>query len=190
MKKFNMIPFMAGLAFILASCASVAHIEKDETVNFDDYKTFAWVNEESEESKKFLNDIQASNLQNAVTTELVKANWKESKAQPDVILKHDVLVERSVVETRQPVYSRSFSRPMYNPYSRRWVNVYYPSRFLGYENNQYNVKEGKITITMVDAKTDKVIWQGWTTEDIDRDITSKDIKSGVKSIFKKFDIEK
>ncbi|MEJ7627289.1 MAG: DUF4136 domain-containing protein [Ferruginibacter sp.] len=189
MKKLSMIPMLAGLALFVASCSSVAHIEKDQTVNFNNYKTFTWI-ENDKESKQFLNDIQASNLQTAVSTELIKANWQESTTRPDVILKHEVMVEKTVRESRDPVYSRPHTNTLYNPYTRRYVNVYYPSRFLGYEENQYQANEGKITITMVDAKTDKVIWQGWTTEQINKDITTKDIKSGVKSIFKKFDEEK
>ena len=188
MKTISMLPLVAGIV-LLAGCASMAHIEKDESVNFDKYKTFAWV-DDNDSTKTFLNDIQVSNLQNAVNTQLKKANWQESKTKPDVILKHDVLVEKAVKETRDPVYSRSYTRPMYNPYTRRWVYVYYPSQFLGYDNNAYETKEGTITITMVDAKTDKVIWQGWTTEEVDRNITTNDIQSGVKTIFRKFDLVK
>jgi hypothetical protein len=121
---------------------------------------------------------------------LTKANWQESKTKPDVILKHDVLVEKAIKENRDAVYSRSYTRPMYNPYTRRWVYVYYPSQFMGYDRNSYETKEGTITITMVDAKSDKVIWQGWTTEEVDRNITSNDIQSGVKNIFRKFDLAK
>jgi hypothetical protein len=184
-----MIPMIAGLMLLVASCANVAHIEKDESVNFDKYKTFSWV-DDNQDGKKILNDIQVSNLQSAVNSELIKANWKEEKNRPDVILKHDVLVEKTVRESKDPVYSQPMSRTVYNPYARRWVNVYYPSRFLGYENNTYQTKEGTLTITMIDAKTDKVIWQGWTTEDVGNKLTSKEIQSGVKQIFKKFDIEK
>ena len=188
MKTISMIPLLAGLVF-LASCAGIAHIEKDETVNFDNYKTFTWL-KDNDSSNSFLNDIQVSNLQSAVSTELEKANWRESKTKPDVILKHDVLVEKTVKETSDPVYSRSYTRPIYNPYTRRWVYVYYPSQFLGYDRNEYEAKEGTITITMVDAKSDKVIWQGWTSEEVNNKLTSKDIQSGVKSIFKKFDLDK
>lgn len=188
MKTISMIPLLAGLLF-MAGCASMAHIEKDETVNFDKYKTFTWL-DANDSSNQYLNDIQVSNLHNAVNTELLKANWQESKTKPDVILKHEVAVEKTARETSDAVYSRPFTRPIYNPYSRRWVNVYYPSRFLGYDRNEYEAKEGTITITMVDAKSDKVIWQGWATEDVGNRLTSKNIQSGVKSIFKKFDLEK
>ncbi len=188
MKTISILPLLAGLV-LLAGCASVAHIEKDESVNFDRYKTFTWVNSD-DSLQSFLSDIQVSNLQKAVSAELTKANWKESKSKPDVILKHDVLVEKAVRESRDAVYSRSYTRPMFNPYTRRWMYLYYPSQFMGYDNNSYETKEGTITITMVDAKSDKVIWQGWTTEEVDRNITSNDIQSGVKTIFRKFDLAK
>jgi hypothetical protein len=78
---------------------------------------------------------------------------------------------------------------VYNPYSRRWVSIYYPSQFLGYDNNQRTVREGTITVSIIDAKTDKTIWQGWTTEEINsRNLTSKEIQNSVKSIFRKFDV--
>ncbi|MEO5984908.1 MAG: DUF4136 domain-containing protein [Ferruginibacter sp.] len=185
-----MIPLISGFAILLASCSSVAHIEKDDNTDFKKYKTFKWAEEEKPDNNSFLNDIQATNLQNAVNTELIKAKWHEAKVKPDVILKHDVVVEKKVVDSREPVYSESYTQTMYNPYTRRWVNVYYPSRFLGYEQNSYQANEGKIIITMVDSKTDKVIWQGWTREEINNDITSKDIRSGVKNIFKKFGTDK
>ena len=31
---------------------------------------------------------------------------------------------------------------------------------------QYEVREGTVTITMVDAKTNKTVWQGWTTDEV------------------------
>ena len=48
-----------------------------------------------------------------------------------------------------------------------------------------------MTITMIDARTDKVIWQGWTTEELNsRKMSSKEIQAAVRSIFKKFDVAK
>jgi hypothetical protein len=42
--------------------------------------------------------------------------------------------------------------------------IYYPSQFVGYQTYEVPVKERTITITMTDARTDKVAWQAWTTE--------------------------
>ena len=183
-----------GVIFLLAGCASTAHVEKDDTVNLKDYKTFAWLDKDGEGShdKNRKDDLAEVKIKEAVNNELAKsAGWKEVKHSPDVILTYDVLVERGSKESSSPVYSRPFSRLYYNPYSRRYVTVYYPSQFIGYEREERATREGTVTISMIDAKTDKVVWQGWTTDEVNsKNLTSREIQYAVRSIFKKFDIAK
>ena len=175
---------------MLLSCASTAHIEKDESVNFSNYKSFAWLHGDKGKLAS-QSDLIESKVRQAVTTELEKAGWKQVKSRPDVILDYDLLVEKSSKEKSEPVYSYPYSRLVYNPYTRRYATIYYPSQFLGYESYEELIKEGTITITMIDAKTDKMIWQGWTTEEVNnRQLTSKEIQRAVASIFKKFDVAK
>ncbi len=175
---------------ILAGCASSAHIEKDDTVNFSKYKTFTWLHGENGKLEN-QSDLIESKIRNAVTQEFEKIGWKESKNKPDVILDYDVLVERSNKEQREPVYSQPYSRMVYNPYTRRYATIYYPSQFLGYESYEKVIKEGTITVTMIDAKTDKTVWQGWTTGEVNnRNLTNKEIQKAVGSIFKKSDLVK
>lgn len=175
---------------MLISCASTAHIEKDESVNLNNYKSFAWLNGDQAKLEN-TSDLAESKIRSAVTLELQKNGWKEVKAKPDVILDYDVLVERANREKKEPVYSQSYSRLVYNPYTRRYTTIYYPSQFLGYESYNELIKEGTITITMIDAKTDKVIWQGWTTDQVNsKNLTGKEIQKAVSSIFKKFDVAK
>jgi len=101
------------------------------------------------------------------------------------------LVERSIKEQSNPRYSMPFTRTFYNPYSRRFFNVYYPSQFIGYENQEVNSREGTVTITMTDADTEKTVWQGWATDEVDsRHMTGKEIQNSVKAIFRKFDLAK
>jgi hypothetical protein len=179
---------LLGVVFLLASCAPTAHIEKDENVDFSQYKTFAWA-EKDKGSKK--GDLTEQKIKDAVTAELIKSGWKESKRKPDVLLSYDLLVERSVRSQNDPVYSRPFVRTFYNPASRRFFNVYYPSQFMGYDNYQVPSREGTVTISVIDANTDKVVWQGWSTDEINgRQMTSKEIQNAVKAIFRKFDIAK
>lgn len=196
------------LPILLAvGCAAPAHIERDETADFTQYKTFAWVASESKdkkedkrnekddkkndkkEDKARRNDLVDRQVQLAVNKELEKQGWKEDKNRPDVLISYDVLVERTTRESSNPVYSRPYSRIFYNPYLRRYGTIYYPSTFLGYDDNAVSVREGTLTVTMVDAKTDNTIWQGWTTDEVSsRNLTQKEIQSSVKSIFRKFDV--
>lgn len=180
--------------FLLAGCGSTVHIEKDDTANFSDYKTFAWLDKDGEgrQDHNRSNDLTEIRIKDAISAEMKKtAGWKEVRNRPDVLLSYDVLVERTTKESSNPVYSRPYSRVIYNPYTRRYTTIYYPSQFMGYERDQRPVREGTVTITMIDGRSDKTIWQGWTTDEVNsRNLTNKEIQSAVRSIFKKFDVAK
>ncbi len=191
MKSIQSVIVFAAFGLLLSGCAATAFIEKDESVDFNRFKTFTWLDESDDSSGIKKNSLQESSLRQAVNAELAKANWREDKKNPDIILKHDVLVEKTIKETSNPVYSQGFTRRFYNPYTRRFSFIYYPSQFIGYDNGQYESREGTLTITMIDAKTDKVVWQGWTTKVVDnKNLTSKEIQGSVKSVFRKFDLVK
>lgn len=179
--------------FLLASCASTAHIEKDDNADFSRYKSFTWVDKDGEgrNDNNKNNDLTEQRIKQAVNKELEKTGWKEVKNRPDVLLSYDVLVERGTKTNTNPVYSRPYSRVVYNPYTRRYTTIYYPSQFEGYERDERPVKEGTVTISMIDTKTDKTVWQGWTTDEVNsRNLTTKEIQNSVKSIFRKFDVAK
>ncbi|MBK5270649.1 MAG: DUF4136 domain-containing protein [Bacteroidia bacterium] len=191
----------SSFVFLLASCASTAHIEKDDTIDFGSYKTFSWVNksgethlqkDQKEKDHSKVNDLTEQKIRQAVNIELEKnAGWRESKNHPDVLLSYDVLVERGIKESNNPVYTHPYTRLVYNPYTGRYITIYYPSQFIGYDRDQRSVKEGTITISMIDTRTDKTVWQGWTTGEVNnRNLTSKEIQNSVKSIFKKFGMAK
>jgi Domain of unknown function (DUF4136) len=180
---------LAGVALILVGCGTTAHVEKDETADFSNYKTYSWIDKTNKDKKS--NDLTETQILQAVNKEIQKTGWRESKNRPDVLLDYDILVERNTRTLRDPVYSQPYSRVFYNPYTRRYGTIHYPSQFMGYDSYEKTVKEGTITITMIDARSDKTIWQGWATEEINnRNLTGKEIQNSVKSIFRKFDVAK
>lgn len=193
-KKSNLWWMGMVSVFLLAGCASTVHFEKDDTADFRKYKTFAWLDKDGEgrQDRNRNNDLMEQKIKDAISTEMEKtAGWREVKNRPDVLLSYDVLVERTTKEVTNPVYSRPFTRVVFNPYTRRYTTIYYPSQFMGYDRDREPIREGTVTITMIDARTDKTVWQGWTTEEVDnRNMTSREIQLAVRSIFKKFDIAK
>ena len=83
--------------------------------------------------------------------------------------------------------TQSYSRSYYNPRTGRYSTFYFPSQFMGYDTYNEPVKQGTITVTMVDSRTDRTFWQAWTTTDLDNgNITGDEIAANVKTIFKKF----
>lgn len=191
--KMNLWGIAASVVILLASCGTTAHIEKDDRADFSRYRSFAWLDKEGNGPKDhhFQNDLTEQRIREAVNKELEKTGWKEVKNKPDVLLNYDVLVERNTRETSNPVYTRPYSRLVYNPYTRRYTTLYYPSQLAGYERDERPVREGTVTISMIDTKTNKTVWQGWTTDEVNsRNLTTREIQNSVRSIFKKFDVAK
>lgn len=191
--NWKVLMFFAVAAFVFAGCAAPVHVEKDDNTDFSKYKTFAWLDKDGggKKDRNRSNNLMEQKFRESVTRELTKQGYVENTKNPDVLISYDVLVERSTKTESDAVYSRSFVRTFYNPYSRRFYNVYYPSQFVGYDDYTVPIREGTVTITVTDADNGKAVWQGWTTDEVNsKNLTSKEINSAVKSIFRKFDVAK
>ena len=65
--------------------------------------------------------------------------------------------------------------------------MYYPNDLLGYRTYNIPFKQGTLTVNMVDAKTNKLIWQGSAQSDVSsKMVTTQEMQTDVMSIFKKF----
>jgi hypothetical protein len=189
--KLTVFALAAGIG--ISSCANTAHVEKARSADLANYKTYSWITTEKNKNAKSNrhNDIAIQNLQAAVNEQLHKLGYKEVKYNPDVLVNSELLVERTEKEQRDPVYSQPYTRYYYNPRTGRYNSFYYPSQFEGYNSYSTTVKEGTITVTLIDTKTDKTVWQGWSTDELNyAQITDKEINKNVRSIFKKFDTGK
>jgi len=191
------VTWVAASAFaavaLFTGCASNAHIEKDASADFSKYRSYAWLDQpaakETKKSRK--NDLTETSIRNAVNKQLSKNGWKEVRSNPDVMVSYDLLVERNQKQQQDPVYSDAFVRRYYNRYTGRVNTIYYPSQFMGYDSYSTTVKEGTVTITMIDNRTDKTVFQGWATNElVTSNISGREIDQSVKSIFKKFDAGK
>ncbi|HMJ46794.1 MAG TPA: DUF4136 domain-containing protein [Ferruginibacter sp.] len=194
LRSFTWVAASAIAAVVFfTGCSGTAHIEKDNSADFSKYRTYAWLDQpavkETKKSRK--NELTETNIRNAVNKRLQKNGWKEVGSNPDVLVSYDLLVERNQKQQQNPVYSDTYMRRFYNRYTGRVNTIYYPSRFMGYDSYSTTVKEGTVTITMIDNRTDKTVFQGWTTNEVvSSNMTGREIDQSVKSIFKKFDAGK
>jgi len=191
-RSFNWVRTAAAV-LLFSGCAGNAHIEKDKSADFSKYHTYAWVDkpEEKTPKKKRRNELAETNVQNSVNEQLKKNGWKEVNANPDVLVNYELLVERNQKKQQDPVYSQPYTRSFYNRYSGRMITYYYPSQFMGYDSYSTMVKEATITITMIDNNTDKTVWQGWSTTELNSSrMTGDEIDKTVRKIFRKFDTRK
>jgi hypothetical protein len=188
-KLLNVIAIIfAGMLF--TGCASTAHVEKAKDANLGNYKTYSWVEEEKKSNNKAARhrQIAEQNIRFYVNEQLQKNGLRLVKSNPDVLVSTDFVVEKSDKEKSEAVYTQPTTRSYYNPRSGKVNTFYYPSEFAGYNNYAVSVKEGTVTVTLIDAKTDKTVWQGWATKEMNKaNISEKEIDKNVKSIFKNFD---
>jgi hypothetical protein len=186
MKKINIAATLGSIAVLIYGCSTPAYVEKDSSTDLSNYKTYMWVDVKSSESDASgrATAFADVSVHNSVNAELNKWGWREVAEDPDVLVTYDVLVERNVETQNDPVYSQPYSRLYYNRFTRRWSTIYYPSQFLGYQQYQIPVREATVTITMMDADSDKKIWQGWTTERLSGGLSDLDVKKSVRNIFK------
>lgn len=189
--KSRLIKFLgvAAVILVLAGCGPSAHVETSRNANFDRYRTFAWAEKKDRRGRAGSSTMMENQVKSAISDRLQsRMGWQQVSRNPDVILSYDVLVERGSRVESDPRYSWGGFRTFYNPYSRRFYNVYYPSMFMGYDNYEVPTKEGTITVTMVDARTDETVMQGWATDEVNsRRISGREIDRIVDAIFKKWE---
>ena len=173
-----------------AGCSTTSHIEVAKGVDFSKYKTFGWLNDSGvQAANRADNDIIDNNIKNSISVELQKKNWMEADRQPDVWLDYNVMVEKGVRRETDPAYIYPYTGYYYNSWRNRMGYFYNPAFFSGYRSYNVPFKEGTLTVNMVDAKTNKLIWQGWAKGDItDKGVTSKEAEADVRSIFRKLDL--
>ena len=180
-------PILAILFWIFQGCGIEAHVQTDPTVQFDKYKTFNWLIKDDSAAKKYT-DFQDKNMKESIAKELQSKGFNESTTtNADVSVDYDVMVETDVRTESEPVYSRSFVRYIYNPYTKRISSVWYPSQYLGQNTYSVPYKSGTITINLVDNQTNAVVWQGWAETEVDKKkLSSDEIEAIVEAVFKKF----
>src|SRR6476469_5627376 len=101
MRFFKFLGAVTVTGALLTSCTSVAHVEKDDTVNFSNYKTYAWT-ADSEQGARETN-LADRKTRAAIDAELAKQGWRAVKNNPDVLVSYDMLVERNKKQSNSPV---------------------------------------------------------------------------------------
>jgi len=174
-------------SFFFTGCIQKAYHQKDNSVDFSRISTYAWAEGDNDQNydtrRPNQNSLRDTKIMQTVDRYLQGHGWSQSKNNPDVYLVFDVVEDQSQQRVNTPVYSQPVTRFYYNPATRRWVPIYYPSTFVGYNSTTRQVKEGTLTLTMMNPGSDKVIWQGWTTSEIyGRKMSDEKIERDVQAI--------
>lgn len=174
---------------LLAGCSQRAYHQHDDSFDLTSVSTYSWADADDDknyETKRHnVNSIRDTKIKRTVDKYLQEHGWKINNANPDVFLVFDVVVDQTQQNVNVPVYSQPMTRWYYNPAARRWVPIYYPSNLVGFNTATRQVKEGTLTLSMMNPLTDKAIWQGWTTSEIyGKRISDEKIDRDVRAIIR------
>ncbi len=149
MKNFRNISFVLMLVW-LSGCASsyMANFDYDRSVNFRKYTSYTVEPAKSDKDDPVLNSqLNQKRIKDAVVTEMKNRGYFYKEEEADLVIKY-----RMHVENRQETQS-----------SNTWGFGY----GWGRPNNTYtrNYREARLIIDMVDAKTNQLVWQGWSSSE-------------------------
>ena len=176
----------------MAGCNSKVYVLRSESANMAKYRTFRWVDTKEDENGKAQRPSAFAEIsvRNSVREVLEQEGWKEVRQNPDVLLSYDILMERNAVHEKEVQATSAFTRSYYNPYLRRWNRIHYPAQFVGYDPGTNLTKEATLTLTMMDARTDEALWQGWSTERLSHTSLSEEaIEKTVNKILDKLEAQ-
>lgn len=172
---------MIGLGILSAKAQVSTH--KDPTADFSDYRSFAWIQPDIQTSNpQYNNELVTKNIQANVDEILLKKGMTINTKKPDLLLRFHTDTEKET--------TRGFSSPAYPMigYARvgRMLVPYNMGYYGGGYSAPYSYTKGTLVIDAIDAKTNKLVWQGSISAAVNDRKIDKQIEKGVSKIMKKY----
>jgi len=201
------ITYLFSMALILSMAACVTpapnayQAEQTKGVNFNNYKTYAWLPSKDTASYDKLASRKTveSALSAAVIQQLNARGMKLDTANPDCLFTYTLVLTKTyqLGQTPPPVYApTSDVGPLPGQY-----NMYYwtPANPYNYDPALYQgsmkvttFRDGSLVIDMLDRKEDKIIWRSAAqgrVDEKDRQGVRPTISQIVPVMFKKFPLK-
>lgn len=194
---------VSGLLLVSAGCNPFrnGYFNYDKSIDFTQYKTFAWAPDSSTvEDKEFDTDIVRNNAKNYINHSLSQRGYLVNIDSPDVVFQLILLneeKERIVRHYYSDFYSGYyFYNPYYFPYYYpryryyTWYGWGYPP-FWDHPFTQHRERylEETVTLNMFDRKQRKLVWTATVEGNIyDPYYIHYDVHPAIEQIMKKFPV--
>jgi hypothetical protein len=166
LQKKIKITLLLMVGIVVAGCGSAIKVsaDYDKTIDFKKYKTFSVYNLRQTGS---VNPANADRIINALKKQMTEKGFVEDLQDPDLHVNAISILERKqAVAVNAPPTNFYGYGGVYRPYGFFMLG----NGFMGNDNisiNQYDFKQGTLMIDVVDAKVQKVVWQGVGNSEID-----------------------
>ncbi|MGH8280335.1 MAG: DUF4136 domain-containing protein [Gammaproteobacteria bacterium] len=181
MKRYSLPVCLGALALVLAACAPRVTVEHDHQANFLDLHSFAWVTPPMGPVVNPIldSDILEGRVQQAVVADLTRRGYQQadSKESADFLVTYHTVSKQKLAST-----PASFAIGFGGYYPYGFGNVFVP---LG--NTVQSREQGTLMLDIIDAKTKRLIWRGWTNDWISKSNYSQQaVASDVQRILAQF----
>ncbi|PWT71890.1 MAG: DUF4136 domain-containing protein [Bacteroidetes bacterium] len=182
MKKLNYFLALTTVLFVISSCEPSLKVtsDYDKEVNFSQYKTFRMV--QLDQQHQTISQLNQQRIINAVINEMKKKGFIETADNPDLHVNAIIILQDKKSVTANTNYYGYGG--YYRPYG--WGGAGMSSSHTTYDVQNY--KDGSLIIDVVDARTQKLLWEGIGNKEIDKPASDPDkaIAEAVASIMANF----
>ena len=182
-RKMSRFVLIAGVAVLLASCASKPTIETDydHTIDFSQYTTYGFFNPMGIENPNY-SSIYGSIFREAISREMESRGYKMSD-NPDLMIN---VSGRLQDKTKVTTTSDPYMGGGYYGYRRgaygAWGGYGY-----GTQTHVSNYTEGTVNVDMVDRNMKRMVWEGVAVGRVNEkktnDETRANINAGIQEMF-------
>lgn len=186
MKKITILLFSV-VALVFTSCSSHKfHTTRIDNVNFNEFKTYAWLPPVDSLSKDYYsNDIAKSKILNTANEDLSRFGLTYTKQDPDLLFRYIAVVNnRSREVYNNYYYGGGFGWGAYRPWGG--FGYYAPAYPVGKERVRYS----HLIIEAIDRKSNTVVWQARASNQVnDPEDAINDIPKLINGIMKEYPIK-
>lgn len=179
--------FACLLIFSFYGCTTVStYSEKDNSVSFGNYKTFAWLPIDQKDMRENIRlRNQTMVIHESVEKELEKRGLAPDTTAPDILLRFTLKTITRTEFVNQPVYTYPAG---YGWWGRG--HYWYGPGYVVYNRYPVKVRDGSLVIDVIERESGNVIWRGWSTEELNNSKAfSKNIPEMIKNIFDRYPVK-
>lgn len=185
--------YAIACAILFSACSSIRYVEYDldRSVNFKQYKTYAWIPSPDAPYKdlRYDNHIIENNIKAYAADNIMAKGLRLSVDSPDLLFYYDLQIEKGVHTSKVPIYSHPQNvmppilpiNPMVPGIAQTPAQqqallqqqllqqqmlqqqlMMQPPQIIGYETRQIPFKDGTLTIIAIDRNTNRMVWRGWS----------------------------
>jgi uncharacterized protein DUF4136 len=184
------------ITMILTSCNVYKEvvITRNKEIDFNKFNTYAWLPIVDENGKTMYdNDFIRQKTRNYFGHCMNQRDFSLDILNPDILLQVEWLSETKKVYFKGPTdvpeyYDAIYYEPFY--FFGRPKSMIYINEDLNIEEREIEFAHGGVKLSIIDPKTNKIIWQGIAQGDLyDPEIMYQDLHPAIHKLMKKFPIK-